>query len=178
MVALKDKYFKEMVTKLGKELGIKNHIRVPRLVKVVVNMGFGIADKDAVKAHVENLARITGQKPLTNKAKKSISNFKLREGMSIGAKVTLRGDRMYEFLERLINASLPRIRDFRGLPSNSFDGRGNYTMGIKEVEIFPEVDANSSYANQGLDITIVTSTEDDKEAFELLKMLGIPFAKK
>jgi large subunit ribosomal protein L5 len=175
---LKEKYVKEVVPKLMKELGITNPMRVPRLVKVVVNMGIGIAEKDAMKIHVEELSRITGQKPVITKAKKSISNFKLREGMSIGAKVTLRGNRMYEFMDRLIAAALPRIRDFRGLPADSFDGRGNYSMGIKEQTIFPEIDPNNVSAVQGMDVTIVTGTEDDREARELLKMLGIPFGGK
>jgi large subunit ribosomal protein L5 len=175
---LKEKYTKEVVPKLMKELGITNPMRVPRLVKVVVNMGIGIAEKDAMKIHVEELAKITGQKPVVTKARKSISNFKLREGMSIGAKVTLRGARMYEFMDRLISAALPRIRDFRGLPANSFDGRGNYTMGVKEQTIFPEIDPNNVTAVQGMDITVVTTAEEDREARELLRMLGMPFAGK
>lgn len=177
MSLLRDKYKSEIVPKLKETFGIKNDNRVPGVSKVVVNMGFGIADKDAVKANVQNLAMATGQRPVVNKAKKSISNFKLREGMDIGAKVTLRGDRMYEFLERLINAALPRIRDFRGISLDSFDGRGNFSMGIKEVEIFPEIDPNSANTDQGLDITIVTNSDDDKEALELLKLMGMPFAK-
>jgi len=175
---LKEKYVKEVVPKLMKELGITNPMRVPRLVKVVINMGIGIAEKDALKIHVEELTKISGQKPVITKARKSISNFKLREGMSIGAKVTLRGNRMYEFMDRMISAALPRIRDFRGLPVGSFDGHGNYTMGIKEQTIFPEIDPNHVSAVQGMDITIVTGTEDDREARELLKMLGMPFAGK
>lgn len=178
MPRLKDKYVKEVVPKLMKELGITNPMRVPRLVKVVVNMGIGIAEKDALKTHVEELTKLTGQKPIITKAKTSISNFKLREGMSIGAKVTMRGDRMYEFMDRLICAALPRIRDFRGLPADSFDGHGNYSMGIKEQTIFPEIDPNNVSAVQGMDITIVTGTEDDREAKELLKMLGMPFGGK
>lgn len=178
MSALKDRYTKEIVPQMQKTLGITNRMRIPKVEKVVVNMGFGVVEKDAVQANVENLTAITGQKAVITKATKSISNFKLREGMNIGAKVTLRGERMYEFLDRLINAALPRIRDFRGIPSSSFDGRGNFSMGIKEVEIFPEIDPNGKYVAQGLDITINTSTQDDKEAFELLKLLGIPFAKK
>ena len=175
---LKEKYTNEVVPKLMKELGITNPMRVPRLEKVVLNMGIGIAEKDAMKVHVEELTKISGQKPVITKARKSISNFKLREGMSIGAKVTLRGARMYEFMDRLISAALPRIRDFRGLPSDSFDGRGNYTMGVKEQTIFPEIDPNAVTAVQGMDITIVTSGEDDREARELLRMLGMPFAGK
>lgn len=175
---LKEKYAKEMVPKLMKELGITNPMRVPRLVKVVINMGVGIAEKDAMKVHMEELAKITGQKPVMTKARKSISNFKLRAGMNIGAKVTLRGNRMYEFMDRMISAALPRIRDFRGLPSDSFDGRGNYTMGIKEQTIFPEIDPNNVTVVQGMDITMVTTADEDREARELLRMLGMPFAGK
>jgi large subunit ribosomal protein L5 len=175
---LKEKYVKEVVPKLMKEMGIANPMRVPRLVKVVVNMGVGIAEKDAMKVHMEELAKITGQKPVMTKARKSISNFKLRAGMNIGAKVTMRGNRMYEFMDRLISAALPRIRDFRGLPADSFDGRGNYTMGVKEQIIFPEIDPNHATVVQGMDITMVTTADDDREARELLRMLGMPFAGK
>jgi large subunit ribosomal protein L5 len=175
---LKAKYVNDVVPKLKEKLGFTNVMRVPRLKKVVVNMGIGISDKDALKTHVEELTAITGQKPQVTKARKSISNFKIRQGMSIGARVTLRGARMYEFMDRLINAGLPRIRDFRGLAPNSFDGRGNYTMGLKEQTIFPEIDPNSVSAAQGMDITIVTSARTDGEARELLKMLGMPFAAK
>jgi large subunit ribosomal protein L5 len=178
MSRLRDKYEKEAIPKLKEKMGITNAMRVPRLKKVVVNMGFGADDKDNVKPHAEELARVTGQKPVIMKAKKSISNFKLREGMNIGAKVTLRGERMYEFLDRFINAALPRIRDFRGLSPNSFDGRGNYTIGVKEQTILPEIDPNNVTATQGMDITIVTTARDDKEACELLKLLGMPFAGK
>jgi large subunit ribosomal protein L5 len=178
VATLKETYKKDIVPKLKEACGIENTMRVPKLSKVVVNMGFGIADKDALKSNNDNLTLITGQKPIVIKAKKSISNFKLREGMSIGAKVTLRGDRMYEFLDRLINAALPRIRDFRGIPSGSFDSRGNFSLGVKEIEIFPEIDPNGSYTAQGLDITIITTSSEDKEAFELLKLLGMPFSKK
>ena len=178
MARLKEKYDKEVRPKLQEALGLGNLLRVPRLEKIVVNMGMGIKDKDVLKAHTDQLALITGQKPQVTKARKSISNFKLRGGMSIGAKVTLRGARMYEFLDRLISAALPRIRDFRGLPRNSFDGRGSYTMGIREQTVFPEIDPNHAGPVQGMDITIVTTAEDDREAFELLKMLGLPFAGK
>lgn len=178
MSLLKEKYDKEVVPAMMDKLGIKNKLRVPRLIKVVVNMGIGIAEKDALKVHTGELAKITGQKPLITRARKSISNFKLRAGMDIGAKVTLRGERMYEFLQRLINAALPRIRDFRGISPKSFDGRGSYTLGVKEQTIFPEIDPNSVTAVQGMDITVVTSASDDKEAFELLKLLGMPFAGK
>jgi large subunit ribosomal protein L5 len=178
MPALKDKYRQTVIPRLMETLGFKNPQRVPRLTKVVVNMGFGIAEKDAMKAHTEELTMITGQKPVQNKARKSISNFKLRQGMIVGAKVTLRGDRMYEFLERLISAALPRIRDFRGLSVNAFDGRGNYTFGVREQTIFPEIDPDKAGPSQGMDITLATTARDDKEALELLKLLGIPFARK
>jgi large subunit ribosomal protein L5 len=148
---------------------------VPRLQKIVINMGFGIVSKDDQKSLVDDLTAITGQKPLLCKAKKSISNFKLREGMVIGAKVTLRGDRMWEFADRLISVALPRIRDFRGVSNRGFDGRGNYTMGLKEHSIFPElVDTNA--AHSGMDITFVTSSNDNKACRELLVSLGMPFA--
>ncbi len=175
---LKAKYNDEVVAKLGHALGEKNKLRIPRLTKIVVNMGIGIADKDVFKTHVEELSAITGQRPIVTKAKKSISNFKLREGMNIGAKVTLRGIRMYEFLDRFISAALPRIRDFRGLSLHGFDGRGNYTIGIKEQTIFPEIDPNHAGAVQGMDITIVTTGRTDQESRELLKLLGMPFAAK
>lgn len=176
MATLKEKYVKEVVPGLKEKLGMKNAMRVPRLSKVVVNMGMGIKDDGAMKTHVEELAQITGQKPQVTRSRKSISNFKLREGMPIGAKVTLRGVRMYEFLDRLINAALPRIRDFRGVSARAFDGRGNYTLGLKEQTIFPEIDPNHAGAPQGMDITIVTSTNSDDEARELLRLLGMPFA--
>jgi len=178
MPRLKDKYVNEVLPKLGRELNETNAMRLPRLTKVVVNMGIGIADKDQFKKHVEELAQLTGQRPVVTRAKQSISNFKLRAGMNIGAKVTLRGVRMYEFLDRLISAGLPRIRDFRGVPTNSFDGRGNYTLGVKEQTIFPEVDPNHVTAVQGMDITIVTSARDDRECRMLLSLLGMPFAGK
>lgn len=178
MGTLKERYVTEVVPKLKTELGIKNPMRVPRLQKVIVNMGIGIADKDEFQTHVTELGRITGQKPLVTKARKSISNFKLREGMSIGAKVTLRGPRMYEFLERFISAALPRIRDFRGLPPNAFDAQGNYTVGVKEQTIFPEIDPNHVGAVQGMNITIVMHSRSRNESRLLLKGLGIPFAEK
>lgn len=178
MARLKDSYNNEVRTKLAEKLGLKNRMQIPRVVKVVVNMGLGIADKDAIKRHTDELAAITGQRPVVIKARKSISNFKLREGMVIGTKVTLRGTLMYEFLDRLINAALPRIRDFRGVSGRGFDGRGNYTLGLKDQSIFPEIDPNTVVGTQGMDITIVTSTEDDRAARELLTMLGMPFAAK
>ena len=179
MSRLKDKYIKEVVPLMMKNLGITNTMRVPKITKVVINMGIGVSDnKDSVKIHTEELAKITGQKPLVTKSKKSISNFKLRAGMDIGAKVTLRGKLMYEFLDRMISAALPRIRDFRGVSPTSFDGRGNFTLGIKEQIIFPEIDPNSVGEVQGMDVTIVTSAPDNKEALELLKLMGMPFASK
>ncbi|MBN2301196.1 MAG: 50S ribosomal protein L5 [Lentisphaerae bacterium] len=177
MSGLQEKYKTELALKLKENLGLKNIHAVPRVVKVVVNMGLGNADKDQIKNHAEELAMITGQRPVLTKAKKSISNFKLREGAIVGAKVTLRGARMYEFLDRLISAALPRIRDFRGVSSDSFDEHGNYTMGIREQTIFPEIDLDKVGAVQGMDITIVTSADDKSSAFELLKILGMPFAK-
>jgi large subunit ribosomal protein L5 len=178
MPRLKDKYVNEVVPKLQQQLGVSNRLQVPRLAKVVVNMGIGVVDKDVFKTHVEELTRITGQKPIITRARKSISNFKLREGMTIGAKVTLRADRMYEFLDRLIGAALPRIRDFRGLRRDAFDGRGNYTLGIREQTIFPEIDPNHAGAIQGMDITIATSARSDDDARALLTLLGMPFASK
>ena len=169
MAKLKEKYKKEVVPALMKNLGIKNKERVPSLLKIAVNMGISVNDKDALKDFTEQLGTITGQRPLVTKAKKSISNFKLREGMSVGAKVTLRGIMMYEFLDRLVSVALPRIRDFRGISPDSFDGRGNYTFGIKDQTIFPELDPNNIHQSQGMDITLVTSTQDDNEARELLK---------
>ena len=177
MARLKDKYRKELVPALSATLGFKNPMLVPRLTKVVVNMGFGIVEKDAQKSLLHDLGALTGQQPMLCKARKSISNFKLREGMVIGAKVTMRGDRMYEFVDRLINAALPRIRDFRGVANRGFDGRGNYTLGLKEQTIFPELAGGSGGGTEkGMDITFVTTARNDKEARELLSQLGMPFA--
>lgn len=178
MATLKERYNKNIVPKMLEQMKTKNRLGVPRLMKVVVNMGLGIVEKDGIKNFTEQLAKITGQKPITIKSRKSISNFKLRKGMIIGAKVTLRSDRMYEFLDRLINAGLPRIRDFRGLSPNSFDGRGNYTFGIQDQTIFPEIDPNNVTVTQGMDITIVTNARNNNDAYELLKLLGVPFSKK
>jgi len=174
MSRLKDEYAARIVPELEKKLGTTNKMLVPRLQKIVVNMAFGIVSKDEQKALVDDLAALTGQKPMLCRAKKSISNFKLREGMVIGAKVTLRGERMWEFAERLISAALPRIRDFRGVPNRGFDGAGNYTLGVKEHSVFPEVAETSAHA--GMDVTFVTSTEDNKAARELLVSMGMPFA--
>ena len=175
MAKLKEEYQSRIFGELEKKLGVTNKMLVPRLQKVVVNMAFGIVSKDEQKALVEDLQAITGQKPMLCKAKKSISNFKLREGMVIGAKVTLRGDRMWEFVERLVSAALPRIRDFRGIPNRGFDGRGNYTLGVKDHSIFPEL-VEVSAGHSGMDITFVTSTNDNQAAKELLAALGMPFA--
>ncbi|HOM58916.1 MAG TPA: 50S ribosomal protein L5 [Kiritimatiellia bacterium] len=179
MARLKETFAKEMVPKLQEKLGIKNKMLVPRLQKVVLNMAFGIVEKDVQKTIVDDLAKLSGQKPVLCKARKSISNFKLREGMVIGAKVTLRGDRMFDFMERLVNSALPRIRDFRGVPSRGFDGRGNYTLGLKEHTIFPEmIDSGTPGADVGMDITFVTSAKDNQGARELLGILGMPFTGK
>ena len=175
MARLKDEYASRMVAELEKKLGTTNKMLVPRLQKIVINMGFGIVTKDEQKTLVDDLTAITGQKPMLCKAKKSISNFKLREGMVIGAKVTLRGDRMWEFCERLINVALPRIRDFRGIPNRGFDGRGNYTLGLKDHSIFPEI-VEAAGPNSGMDVTFVTSALDNKAAKEFLVALGMPFA--
>lgn len=173
---LKKKYTEQAVPALMKDLGISNPMRVPRLSKVVVNMGIGMVDKNVLQQCVGDLALITGQHPIVTKARKSISNFKLRQGAEIGAKVTLRGNRMYEYLERLIHAALPRIRDFRGLPTSSFDGRGNYTFGITDQTIFPEINPDKVAQSQGMNITIVSTAGNDDEACLLLKKLGFPFS--
>jgi len=176
MATIREQYKTVVVPALKEKFGLKNTLMVPRLTKIVVNMGMGVADKDTLKTATEDLTAITGQRPVVTKARKSISNFKLREGMSIGAKATLRQARMYDFLDRLINAALPRIRDFRGVSAKGFDGRGNYTLGLKEQGIFPEIDPNHSGAVQGMNITIVTTAKTDAEARELLSLLGMPFA--
>ena len=179
MARLKEKYNKELAAQLQEKLGLTNKMLIPRLLKVAINMGFGIVEKDVQKNIIEDLTKLTGQKPVLCKARKSISNFKLREGMVIGAKVTLRGDRMFEFVERLVNSALPRIRDFRGVANRGFDGRGNYTLGLKEHTIFPEmVDVGNPAADVGMDVTFVTSAKDNKGARELLSILGMPFAGK
>ena len=175
MAKLKEEYNSRIIAELEQKLGTTNKMLVPRLQKIVLNMGFGIVSKDEQKALVDDLTAITGQKPMLCKAKKSISNFKLREGMVIGAKVTLRGDRMWEFCERLINVALPRIRDFRGIPNRGFDGRGNYTLGLKDHSIFPEI-VEAAGPNSGMDVTFVTSALDNKAAKEFLVSLGMPFA--
>jgi len=178
MANLREKYVKELAPKLQEKLGVTNKMLIPRLQKVVLNMAFGIVEKDVQKHIIDDLTKITGQKPMLCKARKSISNFKLREGMIIGAKVTLRGERMFDFVERLVNSALPRIRDFRGVPNRGFDGRGNYTLGLKEHTIFPEMVDSGVGADTGMDITFVTSARNNAEARELLVILGVPFVGK
>ena len=176
MANLKQKYQEAVGPALSEKFGFKNPMLVPKVDKVVINMAFGIVDKDTQKSVVDDLTKITGQKPALCKARKSVSNFKLREGMVIGAKVTLRGKRMYDFLDRFINIALPRIRDFRGVPTRGFDGRGNYTVGLKEQTIFPEIDLSRHGApEQGMDITVVTTATNNQQARELLSLLGMPF---
>jgi large subunit ribosomal protein L5 len=174
---LKQRYEADLRPQLQRELGLANIMQVPRLEKIVVNMGVGQATQQAslLEGAVADLATITGQKPLVTKAKKSIAGFKLREGNSIGAKVTLRGDRMWEFLDRLIALAIPRVRDFRGLPPNSFDGRGNYTFGVNEQLIFPEINYDKVDTIRGMDITIVTTANSDDAGRALLTALGFPF---
>lgn len=175
--ALKEKYNKEVAPALMSEFGYKSVMQTPRLEKIVLNMGLGAAIQDAklIDAGVYSLTRISGQKPVVTKSKKAISNFKLREGMSVGVMVTIRGNRMYQFLERLITAAIPRIRDFKGIPGKAFDGHGNYTLGVKEQLIFPEIDYDKVGSVTGLNISIITTAKTDAEAKSLLKNLGIPF---
>ncbi len=173
-------YKEDIVPKLQEEFSYENIMAVPKLKKIVINSGVGEAVENPKELELvtENLARITGQKPVTTKSKKSISNFKVREGMPIGCKVTLRKRIMFEFLDRLINLALPRMRDFQGVPDKSFDGRGNYTLGVQEHTIFPEIDTDNVDKIHGLDITFVTSAETDEEAYALLKHFGMPFVKR
>lgn len=177
MPRLKDRYRKEVVPALMKEFGYTNPMAVPRLRKVVVNMGLGEAIQNAklLDSATAELGLISGQKPVITRARKSIANFKLRKGMPIGAMVTLRGDRMYEFMDRLMNVALPRVRDFRGLPTQSFDGRGSYTLGVRDQLVFPEVDYSKVEKVKGLNISIVTDARTDAEALALLRYLGMPF---
>ncbi len=177
---LKEKYQQEIIPKLQEKFGYKSVMQVPKVVKIAVNKGIGaaVADKKLVDVGVEELSTITGQKAVATIAKKSVSNFKLREGMPIGAKVTLRGNRMYEFMDRLMNIALPRVRDFRGINDKGFDGRGNYTLGVKEQIIFPEISIDKVNQISGMDITFVTNAETDEECYELLKAFGMPFANK
>jgi large subunit ribosomal protein L5 len=174
---LRDKYKTEVVPALMKEFELKNVMAVPRLEKVVINMGMGEATQNAkvLDPAVAELTQITGQKPIVTKAKKSIAAFKVREGMPIGAMVTLRGDRMYEFLDRLMNVALPRVRDFRGVSTKSFDGRGNYTLGLRDQLIFPEIDYAKVDKQKGMNVTIVTTASSDDQARSLLKAMGMPF---
>ena len=175
--SLVTKYNEEIAPAMTKKFNYTSSMQVPKIDKIVLNMGVGdaVANAKNLDEAVEELTLISGQKPLITKAKKSIANFRLREGMSIGAKVTLRGDRMYDFLSKLINVSLPRVRDFRGVSTRSFDGRGNYTLGVKEQLIFPEIDFDKVNRTRGLDIVIVTTAQTDEEARELLFELGMPF---
>lgn len=175
---LKEKYQNEVVPALKEKFQYKNVMQVPKLVKISVNKGIGaaVADKKLVDIGVEELGIITGQKAVATIAKKSVSNFKLREGMPIGARVTLRGEKMYEFLDRLLTVALPRVRDFRGVSDKGFDGRGNYTLGVKEQIIFPEISIDKIKAISGMDITFVTTATTDEESYELLKAFGMPFA--
>ena len=176
---LKEKYVTEVVPALKEQLGFANVNEVPRLEKIVVNMGVGAAVQDVkqLDAAAEDLRTITGQQPTITRAKKSIAGFKIRQGMPIGAKVTLRGDRMWEFFDRLVTAAIPRVRDFRGLPTESFDGRGNYSMGVTEQLIFPEIDYDKVERVRGMDITIVTTANTDEECRALLEGFAFPFAK-
>lgn len=178
-VYLSDTYKNEITPALMDDLGLENMMQVPRISKVVVNIGMGEAldNPKALEAAVGDLMSITGQRPVITKAKKSIANFKLREGREIGAKVTLRGDKMWAFLDRLINVALPRTRDFRGIPADSFDGRGNYTLGLREQLIFPEIVYDKIDKIRGMEITIVTTAETDDQARRMLAMLGMPFSK-
>ena len=179
MSRLLERYQAEVVPALTKQFNYSSVMQVPKLEKIVVNMGVGdaIQNPKALEDAVSELTIITGQKPVITKAKKSIANFKLREGMNIGCKVTLRGEKMYAFFEKLVNISLPRVRDFRGVSSKSFDGRGNYTLGVREQLIFPEINYDKVNKLRGMDIVIVTSATTDEESFALLKELGVPFQK-
>ncbi|HHW58196.1 MAG TPA: 50S ribosomal protein L5 [Clostridia bacterium] len=179
MSRLRDKYQQEVVPALIERFGYKNIMQVPKLEKVVINIGVGEAKENpkALEAAVNDLTMIAGQKPVITRAKRSIANFKIRQGMPIGVKVTLRGERMYEFLDKLFNIALPRVRDFKGVSPNSFDGRGNYALGVKEQLIFPEIDYDKIDKIRGMDIIIVTTAKTDEEAKGLLELLGMPFAK-
>jgi large subunit ribosomal protein L5 len=179
MSEIKDRYNNEVAPALMKSLNLTNPMEVPRIAKVVVNIGLGEAldNPKAIDAAVGDLTQITGQKPVVTKARKSIANFKLREGRAIGAKVTLRGERMWSFLDRLVNIALPRVRDFRGVSPNAFDGRGNYTLGLREQLVFPEIDYDKIDRVRGLEITIVTTAQSDEAGRQLLDLLGMPFRK-
>ena len=178
MARLKELYYNEVVEAMTKKFGYKNAMEVPKLVKIVVNMGVGEAKENAkvLENAVSDMERITGQKAVLTKAKKSIANFKIREGMNIGCKTTLRGEKMYEFLDRLVNLALPRVRDFRGVNPNAFDGRGNYALGIREQLIFPEIEYDKIDKVRGMDVIFVTTAKTDEEARELLTLFNMPFA--
>ncbi|MGI4884779.1 MAG: 50S ribosomal protein L5 [Janthinobacterium lividum] len=178
MARLKDIYQKDVVPALQEKFQFKSIMQVPRISKICINRGIGaaVADKKLVDNGVEELTTITGQKAVPTIAKRSVSNFKLREGMPIGAKVTLRGERMYEFMDRLLTVALPRVRDFKGINDKGFDGRGNYTLGVKEQIIFPEISIDKIKSISGMDITFVTTAENDEQSYELLKAFGMPFA--
>ena len=178
MARLKDYYSQEVAPAMMKKFGYKNVMEIPKVEKVVVNMGVSeaVGNPKVLDAAVADLTQISGQKPIVTKAKKSISAFKVREGMSIGTKVTLRGERMYHFMDKLLNVALPRVRDFRGISPKAFDGRGNYTLGVKEQLIFPEMEYDKIDKIRGMDITIVTTAKTDEEARELLKLMGMPFS--
>ena len=179
MARMKDFYVKEVAPALMKKFGYQSVMQIPKLEKIVINVGCGEArdNHKVIEAIISDLSTITGQRPVVCKAKKSVANFKLREGMDIGAKVTLRSDRMYEFLDRLFNVALPRVRDFRGINANSFDGRGNYSMGLKEQLLFPKIEYDKIDKVRGMDICFVTTAKTDEEARELLTLMGAPFAK-
>lgn len=178
MARLKEKYQKEVVPALQEKFQFKSIMQVPRITKICINRGIGaaVADKKLVDNGVDELTTITGQKAVPTIAKRSVSNFKLREGMPIGARVTLRGEQMYEFLDRLLTVALPRVRDFKGINDKGFDGRGNYTLGIKEQIIFPEISIDKIKSISGMDITFVTTAENDEQSYELLRAFGMPFA--
>ena len=180
MNRMQEKYNNEVVPALRKSFDLKNIMQVPRITKVVVNIGMGEAmdNPKAMEAAVSDLTIITGQKPVMTKARKSIANFKLREGRLIGTKVTLRGDRMWAFLDRLMNTALPRVRDFRGVSGNAFDGRGNYTLGLRDQLIFPEIEYDKIDKLRGMEVTIVTTAKNDDQARTMLQLLGMPFSKK
>ena len=179
MARLKEKYNEEIAAALKEKFQYDNVMQIPKLVKIVVNMGLGeaIANPKALDAAVGDMTQITGQKPIITKAKKSVAAFKVREGMSIGCKVTLRGDKMYEFCDRLVSVALPRVRDFKGVSAKAFDGRGNYTLGLKEQLIFPEIEYDKIDKIRGMDIIFVTTAKTDEEAKALLELLGMPFSK-
>ena len=179
MARLKEKYNEEIAAALKEKFQYDNVMQIPKLVKIVVNMGLGeaIANPKALDAAVGDMTQITGQKPIITKAKKSVAAFKVREGMSIGCKVTLRGDKMYEFCDRRVSVALPRVRDFKGVSAKAFDGRGNYTLGLKEQLIFPEIEYDKIDKVRGMEVCFVTSAKTDEEAKELLRLMGMPFAK-